>query len=365
MAVDFTNIETTNWIGQVNGLPTTLCGQSGRTVSVNIDWRLYQVGPGESLGVSVDMTGIAPSNQLDLIRSVYIDNLDSDNDIYVWFPDTGFTAPCKKNSAAWVPVVTNVRQATIYGLEFANTTLPKVLVIFTNIMVQYSSQEIEPTTQANTIQVAQSAAMAGVAPAQNGTFQFVFPGVSLGETFFGRQLAIAAAGSIGSPCTGYTVSVTGIEVDIGSGYTAATLIGTAMPTNLVSNVNRFGIYSNDNAVSANIRVTLTYTNNCGSGGAGLQAIIAVYSINGAADAIPEATAEATLLAPGSITINVPQNGCVIASQAFRNGTANMGNVNPDGRIGAMQNGHNNFGSVGLLITTANNTGQIRAISFGP
>lgn len=196
MALNFTTVETTQWIGQVNGLPTKLCGKDGRVVAVPINWNIYGVGTGDNLGLQVDMTGIAPSNQLDLIRSVYIDNIGSPTAMYVYFPDTGFTAVAAPYSAVWQPVITNARQATIYGIGFLSDNIPLTNIFFTNIFVPYSVQTLGPELNVSPA-VALYTGDAVSNQAQNVTLaQFTFAAVPIGVADAARRVVVAVTGGL-------------------------------------------------------------------------------------------------------------------------------------------------------------------------
>jgi len=197
MAISFSTVETTQWIGQVIGKPTQLCGKDGRVVLVNIDWRIYQLSEGENLGLEVDMTGIAPSNQLDLIRSVYIDNIGSPTTIYVFFPDTQFTAICPPYSYGWFPVVTFNRRAIIYGVGFTTSSIPLTNVFFTNIYVPLGVRELGPELNVT------PALATFLGTAFNGTSQtnYTFNAFDIGTAFPSRRIVVAVQG--GAIATGF------------------------------------------------------------------------------------------------------------------------------------------------------------------
>jgi len=191
MAISLVNVETTQWIGTVNGLPTTLCGQNGRVVLVNIDWSVYNLGNGESLGLEVDMSGIAPTNQLDLIRSVYIDNIASPTPMYVYFPDTGFTVVCKPYTATWAPVVTNARKATVYGIGFTTQQIPLVNVFFTNIFMPLAYQELGPNFTATP----PSITYVGTAVSVSDAGSYAFNTFAIGAAAANRRILVGVVGA--------------------------------------------------------------------------------------------------------------------------------------------------------------------------
>ncbi|MDE2102802.1 MAG: hypothetical protein KGL39_36495 [Patescibacteria group bacterium] len=105
---------------------------------VQINWIVYGARAGAYLGVSVNLdTGNQPRNVVQQIESVVIDNTSSEVNIYVFFPDTGYTATCAPNSIVSVYVLTNVKQAVIYGDNFSGNTIPQTNVYFLEKYVDY------------------------------------------------------------------------------------------------------------------------------------------------------------------------------------------------------------------------------------
>ena len=194
MAIDFTGVETTEWIGQVVGQPTTLCGKEGRYVLININWNLYELSDGDSVGLKIDMDGIAPANQLDLIRSVYIDNIASPTAMYVYFPDTGFTAVAAPYSSVWAPVITKDKTAIIYGIGFTSSSIPLTNVFFTNIFVPYSVQTLGPETNIDPASATYLGTDSTQLAADTTQAQFTFNAFPIGTAFAARRVAIAVHG---------------------------------------------------------------------------------------------------------------------------------------------------------------------------
>lgn len=303
--IDFSAVPVTNYQGQAIGLPTTLCGINGRAAQFFINYALYDVNLGDNLGINVDVTGIAPAIQIDVIRSVYIDNLSNPNDVFVYFGDTKFTAPCARYTAAWVPVVTNLRTATIYGINFEN--VPKLAVTFTNIFVPYATQQLLGSN--------------GVFPAklsyvgsQQGGFgtSIVFSAVPLGTPALQRRLIFAASGVGQGSGASTTYGITNMEYDNGTGYAPMSLIGTANAGHAGSNftANRFGIIRDDTSLNANVRITVT---SASPGALGfLLSSLSVFQLLNTNTNVPSSSVEVG--GDGTtktLTLDVPENGCAL------------------------------------------------------
>ena len=105
-------------------------------ITVTIDWSKYGAPTTQQIGVAVNL--VAGNNQqqnIDSIRSVYIDNSFSNVPIYVYFPDSGFVAVAAPNTVSVQTVMTSVPQALIYSEGFEDVP-PVTTVIFTNAELQ-------------------------------------------------------------------------------------------------------------------------------------------------------------------------------------------------------------------------------------
>lgn len=129
--------------------PTKLCGQSGIVIPVSINWANYNASstaPNNNQTVIVNLTGNAAQSALPNVRSVFIDNTNSNVPIYVFFPDTGHSVTCAPNAEVWAPVYTNGLIAWIIGEGFVTGQIPSTLVLFTNIFVQpFTNYELAQT----------------------------------------------------------------------------------------------------------------------------------------------------------------------------------------------------------------------------
>jgi len=89
----------------------SLCQPSNtapRACFVEIDWSKYTTG-----NVAVDLLGVAAGLRIDLIKSVYIDNIGIYIPVSVYFPDTQMEAVCGADATLAQDVLTGQLQAQI------------------------------------------------------------------------------------------------------------------------------------------------------------------------------------------------------------------------------------------------------------
>lgn len=123
------------YIGQPQSQPIKLGGIASQAIPLLFQWLSYGASTlVPNINVLVDISQ-QPCVKLDQIRSVYIDNLGSDNPIYVYFPDTGYTVSAKPNSAGWYPAYTNARQLWVIGEGFLTNDIPQTSVILSNLFL--------------------------------------------------------------------------------------------------------------------------------------------------------------------------------------------------------------------------------------
>lgn len=131
----FSGITAVAYIGQPVAQSIKLAGIAGQGVALNINWLSYGGSTAKpDINVFVDLEQQA-CVRLDQIRSVYIDNLNSDIPIYVNFPDLGYTIVAKPNSEGWYPAYTNGRQLNIIAEGMLDGSIPQTLVIVSNIYI--------------------------------------------------------------------------------------------------------------------------------------------------------------------------------------------------------------------------------------
>lgn len=178
------------------------------TVAVPINWADYGGAVGASCLIEVDLSILGPANPLDKIRSVYIDNTFSDQDVFVYFPDTQFTMICPANSVVMAPAWTNGLKAQLFASGFLNFTVPSTTFHFSNVpkdtpTVITSASIIQKSIYMPTL----SAELNAAGPAVNhGALDFGLfsPFATHYLLMFTAQNAVAAA----RPVTGFTVNGT-------------------------------------------------------------------------------------------------------------------------------------------------------------
>lgn len=112
-----------------------LGGIAGQIIPLLFQWISYGASTLVSnINVLVDLNGAA-CKSLDQIRSVYIDNLNSEAAIYVYFPDTGYTIAAKPNSCGWYPTFTNQRTIWVVGENFVTGSIPQTLILVSNVFI--------------------------------------------------------------------------------------------------------------------------------------------------------------------------------------------------------------------------------------
>lgn len=145
MSRNFLGIPINVYKGVYTSFPTQLCGQKGLVCPIQIDWTRYPASSAApNQNVIVNIAGNGVTKTLDNIRSIFIDNTNSNVPLYVFFPDTGHSVTCAPNAEGWFPVYTNGLIAWIIGEGFVTGLIPQTLVLFTNIFVQpFTNYELE------------------------------------------------------------------------------------------------------------------------------------------------------------------------------------------------------------------------------
>lgn len=120
------------------GLPVADCTPLKKlpsVASVYVNWADYGAVTGSTVLIDLDLSSLGPSNAINEIRSVYIDNTFSDTDVFVYFPDTGFTVIAPANSTLIHPVWTNGLKCQLYASGFRNFVIPTCTFQFSNMHV--------------------------------------------------------------------------------------------------------------------------------------------------------------------------------------------------------------------------------------
>lgn len=107
-----------------------------RTINVvplHFDWISYGASSATpNINVLVNCAGSQNAPLLQTITSIYIDNTNSNNPIYVFFSDTNYTITAEPNSAGWYPALTSKMQFWVIGEGFVTGQIPQTNIIVTD-----------------------------------------------------------------------------------------------------------------------------------------------------------------------------------------------------------------------------------------
>ena len=131
----FSGITQQAYQGTPGAQAIKLAGISGYAIPLLFPWLNYGASSlVQNINVNVDFDN-KDCSKLDQVRSIYIDNLGSDNPIYVNFPDTNYTVVAKPNSEGWYPAYTNARKMLVIGEGFLTNDIPITFIIASNIFI--------------------------------------------------------------------------------------------------------------------------------------------------------------------------------------------------------------------------------------
>jgi hypothetical protein len=113
----------------------------GLMVPTQYDWFAYGILAGAAtdtfvanVAVQIDLqVSRNVSDQMNAIRSVFIDNTGNPNPIYVYFPDTQATVQGKPYGAGWFPAFTNGLKAIVAASGLNAETAQSTNVYFSNV----------------------------------------------------------------------------------------------------------------------------------------------------------------------------------------------------------------------------------------
>lgn len=169
--------------------PIKLGGLAGQSVPLQFPWLAYGASSSKpSINVLVDMRGQNVAARLQQIRSVYIDNMGSDNPIYCYFPDTQYAIVAKPNSAGWYPAYTNDLIMWVIGMGFTTANVPLTLILVSNLIIQ-PAVDVEVDTAVSLWRASPQISRG------NSIYNTNFGVPALGDQFFQAQLG-DAAGSV-------------------------------------------------------------------------------------------------------------------------------------------------------------------------
>lgn len=106
----------------------------GQVVPLMLNWLAYGASSTvQNINVAVDLSTSLVVSKLKQIRSIYIDNMGSDNPIYVYFPSTDYAVVAQPNSAGWFRAYTNDFNLWVIGTGFVTGDIPTTKIIVANI----------------------------------------------------------------------------------------------------------------------------------------------------------------------------------------------------------------------------------------
>jgi hypothetical protein len=136
----------------LNGLPIQLCKKPTfppTGVPVTINWNTYWQAAGKpaNVGVLFNLLTSGTIQAIDIINSVYIDNLNSSVPIYVYFFSTGYTAVAPPNSIGWVRCITTDLNVQVFAEGLTAGNIPTTKLIFSNVSIETLQEFEQPSTQ--------------------------------------------------------------------------------------------------------------------------------------------------------------------------------------------------------------------------
>jgi hypothetical protein len=206
----FLGFGQSQYIGTPQAAGVKLGGIASVIVPLLLQWISYGASTtNTNVNVLVDL-GSKPCDKLDQIRSLYIDNLGSNNPVYVYFPDSGYTVVAKPNSEGWYPVFTNQKTLWVIGEGFLSGDIPQTSIIVCNLFIP---------PQVN-VEIDNAVALWKASPqiTRGTTIYNSSLGIpALGDQFFASgQLNLNAGGSVGLWNTPYAdgfLYVTGLNLN--------------------------------------------------------------------------------------------------------------------------------------------------------
>lgn len=123
------------FIGTPGARGVKLAGIATVVVPLLFQWISYGADTTKpNINVNCDLNGKA-CTALDVIKSIYVDNLGNDVPVYVYFPDTQSTVVAKPNSEGWYPVFTNEKRFFVIGEGFFTGDIGQTLIVAANVYI--------------------------------------------------------------------------------------------------------------------------------------------------------------------------------------------------------------------------------------
>lgn len=195
MARNFDQYPALAYIGQPSAIPINLQGITSQAVELNFAWLIYGASSAvPNLVVNVDLGAAPIRSAMRQIRSIYVDNTNSDFPVYIQFPDTLYTIVCKPNSTGWFPVYSMSWQFQVAILGMVTGDIPTTTMLVTNCLTHPSFSDETP--ESLQLKLASPQIGSGGAPlasiAANPT----------GQSYTGNGLSIVGGGGSGAAAHG-------------------------------------------------------------------------------------------------------------------------------------------------------------------
>lgn len=214
MSRSFIGFGQKQYIGVPYVRPITLGGLLGQVAPLQFNWLSYGASSTvPNINVAVDLSVNLVASKLRQIRSVYIDNMGSDNPIYVYFPSTDYAVVAQPNSAGWFRAYATDYQLQVIGEGFTTGDIPTTKILVANV-------DVSPAVD---IEVAQAIALwkaSATISRGNTIYNQNFGAPALGDQTFQAILDVTSAGN--------TVGI--LNTPLASGF----IIITHMYINLIS-----------------------------------------------------------------------------------------------------------------------------------
>lgn len=134
MSRTFIGFGQLKYIGVPFVRPITLEGRMGQVVPLMLNWLSYGASSNvPNINVAVDLSLNSVWARLKQIRSIYIDNMGSDNPIYVYFPSTDYAVVAQPNSAGWFRAYASDYRLEVIGEGFVTGDIPTTKILVANV----------------------------------------------------------------------------------------------------------------------------------------------------------------------------------------------------------------------------------------
>lgn len=231
------------YIGAPTVSPVKFGSISGVTIPLQFNWIAYGVSTSvPNVNVLVEINS-AVCAKLDQIRSVYIDNLGSNQPVYVYFPDSGTTIVCQPNAEGWFPAFTNARKFWVIAEGFLTGDVGSTVVALCNVPI-FPGLNVELN--------------------QSVQLQKASPSITRGTSIYNSSFGVPALGDqIAAP--GFLSLNTLFTQNIwGTPYASGFVVVTSMYMNVVNpgkNPAAFGIINIESTGAAGVLAPIIYALN--------------------------------------------------------------------------------------------------------